>query len=174
VEWRNSLRGSVHLGTKGCLCDFTFNLDDVRIKVLSAFVCSYCSQALSAEGHPALPAEIRTVLGKQWLGRRDDPASPSGIVSKLGYDLFTTKGLTARWHERLLAGVQEEGAKQLVAVAGAILIALIAVLLLSLNINIPSDEQNAAAVRRLQPSAAVAPVRTGDVTLPAAPGTPDK
>src|SRR5262249_28168164 len=95
-----SLRGSVHLGTKGCILDFTANLDEVKHKVLGAFVCSHCRAALLADGQPALIAEIPTVLEKKWLGKESDPESPAATITKLGHNLFSTKGLkTTAWEK---------------------------------------------------------------------------
>jgi len=120
-----NLRSSIHLGTKGCICDFTESLDEARIKVLSAFLCSYCSTTLATAGYLNAPVEIRHVLGKKWFGKIDDPASPAAITAKLGHNLFLTKGLKATWGERAVATLQEEGIKQLIGVPGAIVIAAI-------------------------------------------------
>ena len=122
-----SLRGSVHLGTKGCLFDFTPSLDEVRFKVLGAFVCGHCSSALQTDGYPQVAAEIRSVLGKGWLGRVDDPGSPAAMVAKLGYNLFTTKGLKATPWEKILGTLQEEGVKLVLAVIGSVVGALVLV-----------------------------------------------
>ncbi len=118
-----SLRGSIHLGTKGCLCDFTPTLDEVRLKVLNAFICSHCRNALQHDGYPTLADELVTVLGKQWLGNSTDPNSPACIISKLGYDLFTTKGLEATSWEKFVALLQQEGVKQLITIVGGIILA---------------------------------------------------
>ncbi len=95
------LSGSAHLGTKGCICDFTANLADARIKVLSGFICHYCRSKLDAAGFNQLPDELAHVLKKDWLGEFTNPNSPAGIASKLGYDLFITKGLTTTLWERI-------------------------------------------------------------------------
>ena len=118
-----SLRGSIHLGTKGCLFDFTPTLGEVRLKVLNAFVCNYCRNALQNDGYPTLADELVTVLGKQWLGKSTNPNSPAGIVSKLGYDLFTTKGLEATSWEKFVTLLQQEGVKQLITIIGGIILA---------------------------------------------------
>ncbi len=122
-----SLRGSVHLGTKGCLCDFTEYTDETRFKALSAFLCQFCRDALTRDGVGGVAADLLRILDKQWLGRRSDPGSPAGIMSKLGYDLFLTKGLQpSRW-EKFVQTIQKEGTKELlrliaeVAIAGLLL-----------------------------------------------------
>lgn len=115
------LRGSVHLGTKGCLFDFTYDLDDVRFKVLNAFVCNHCVMALTADHLPRLPNEIQKVLSKKWLGLSSKAGSPAAIASKLGHDLFTTKGLQPTFWEQLLKVFREEGTKQVLAIVGIIL-----------------------------------------------------
>jgi len=53
-----TLQGSVHLGTKGCLCDFSASLDDTKLKVLNGFVCSYCRAALQTDGFAILADEL--------------------------------------------------------------------------------------------------------------------
>ena len=121
-----SLRGSIHLGTKGCVCDFTLNLEDARLKVLSGFVCGYCRTALETDNLPHLATEIERILGKRWLGKATNPATPAAIVSKLGHNLFTTKGLQPTKWERFVSALQDEGAKALMKVAGFILVALLA------------------------------------------------
>jgi hypothetical protein len=117
------LRGSQHLGTKGCVCDFTPNLDEVRIKVLSAFLCEHCSSALVSDGYPHLSAEVRRVLRKRWLGKIDEPSSPAAIAAKLGYNLFLTKGLKATPLERAITTLQEEGVKEFVKLVAAVILA---------------------------------------------------
>ncbi len=117
------LRGSVHLGTRGCICDFTDNLSDARTKVLSGFVCNYCSGRLEAEGFNQLPHELMHILKKDWLGKPTNPNTPAAIVSNLGYNLFITKGLTTTLGERIKAVLTEEVLKQFIAIIVAILIA---------------------------------------------------
>jgi hypothetical protein len=119
------LRGSVHLGTKGCLFDFTYNLDDVRFKVLNAFVCNYCVTALTVDQLPSLPHEIQKVLRKKWLGPSSKAGSPAAIVSKLGHDLFTTKGLQPTFWEQVIKILREEGTKQVLTIVGIVLGALL-------------------------------------------------
>lgn len=121
-----SLRPSIHLGTKGCVCDFTLNLDDVRFKVLNGFVCGHCRAALEADNLPHLATEVQKILSKRWLGKSTDPATPAAIVSKLGHDLFATKGLQPTKWERFFTTVQDEGAKTLMKGAGLVLLALLA------------------------------------------------
>ena len=97
-----SLRGSIHLGTKGCLFDFTASLSDVRNKVLNGYICGHCCEALKSDGLSDFADELTPIIEKQWLGKSDDPTSPAGISLKLGYDLFTTKGAeTTNWEKFL-------------------------------------------------------------------------
>src|SRR5207249_2687268 len=86
---------NIHLGTKGCLFDFTVLLSEARFKILQGFICSDCRAALSADGQSHLADELMPVLDStRWLGRSDDPLTPAGVVAKLGYDLFVTRGIT--------------------------------------------------------------------------------
>lgn len=118
-----SLRKSVHLGTKGCLFDFTAHLDEVRYKVLNGFICKHCSTALANEGLHQMRDDLLHVLRKEWLGVPDDPDSPSGIMAKLGYDLFLTRGLKPTPWETFMATIRQEGAKELIKIVGGILLA---------------------------------------------------
>jgi hypothetical protein len=124
-----SLRSSIHLGTKGCLFDFTPHLSEVRQKVLHAFICAYCRAALEADGLPELASELESVLGRQWLGTPTEPSTPAGIASNLGYNLFVTKGLKATPWEAFKSTVRQESATQLVTVAGVLLVAVLLVVL---------------------------------------------
>ncbi len=131
----SSLSGSVHLGTKGCLCDFTAPLSEVRLKVLNGFVCSYCRAALQTDGFAILADELVHILGKDWIGTSTDPRTPAGIAANLGYDLFITKGLKASKWEIMLTLLQQEGVKQLISIVGAVLqFILIALLILWLGL----------------------------------------
>ncbi|HJP72638.1 MAG TPA: hypothetical protein VJ914_00130 [Pseudonocardiaceae bacterium] len=105
-----SLSGSVHLGTKGCLMDFTGNLDDARQKVLRGGVVTH-------------------LLDREWLGQPTDPCIPAGIMANLKDDLFTAKGRQQTPREAFRAALAPEGAKQLVAGAGALVMAVLPFLL---------------------------------------------
>lgn len=118
-----SLSGSVHLGSKGCLFDFTRSLDEVRLKVLNAFVCTHCRSALENDKLPELAGAITTALARKWLGSPWETGSPASIISRLGYDLFTVKGAKATFWESLLSTVRQDGTKELIKVFGAIAVA---------------------------------------------------
>jgi len=121
------LNRSIHLGTNGCVCDFTANLDEARIKVLSSFVCEHCRTALREEGHGVLVEEVQTVLSRDWLGTVDNPSCPAAIVAKLGYNLFATKGFSATPWEKTLARASEEGIKQIVFLIASVILAVVLV-----------------------------------------------
>lgn len=118
-----SLQGSVHYGTKGCLFDFTPYLEDARYKVLNAFICTSCRNALIQDQLPELADEIIIVLRKQWFGKVTDLDSPAGITSKLGYNLFLTKGLDANVWEKLTEILREESVRLIMYVVGAVIVA---------------------------------------------------
>ena len=124
-----SLRSSVHLGTKGCLCDFTPALNEVRYKVMVGFICSHCQAALESDGLSDIIPDVQLMLSKEWLGTPTDPETPAGILFHLGYDLFVTKGLRATPWEAMRSSVRQEGVKQVVSIAGALLIAALIVAL---------------------------------------------
>jgi hypothetical protein len=118
------LSGSVHLGTKGCLMDFTASLDDVRLKSLQGFICHSCRKKLSEDGLADLADELVDVLDtSKWLGKTDDPSSPAGIVASFGYDLFTTKGVKPSIAERVNSALREEGLKEIIRLTGGISLA---------------------------------------------------
>lgn len=114
------LSGSVHAGTKGCLCDFTEYQDETRFKALEGFVCNHCRGVLGDFQNVA--DDITRILGWQWLGEKTDPGSPAGILSKLGYDLFLTKGLK-RVRDKILNTLREEITKDVVRIFVELLIA---------------------------------------------------
>jgi hypothetical protein len=124
-----SLRGSIHIGTKGCLEDFTPLLADARYKVLNAFICHHCREALEHDGFPTLADELLGILNKKWLGDPNEPNSPANISKKLGYNLFTTSGFESTSREKFMNLVQEESTKQVVNIIGAILVAILILIL---------------------------------------------
>jgi hypothetical protein len=155
------LRGSIHLGTKGCLCDFTYNISDARYKVLNAFVCSYCRKQLAADSLPLLADEVEQVLAKAWVGKAADAESPAAILAKLGLNLFTTKALKPGSWERFTTVLTEEGAKQAMRLISYVLVALFGALLVLLGvkaagpaaeIHTKADSQLEHATRALPPN----------------------
>ncbi len=124
------LNSSVHLGTKGCICDFTAYLSEARVKVLGGFVCHYCRAKLEAQGLPKFSDELEYILRREWLGSSNDPKTPAGIASNLGYNLFITKGLTTTPWERIKTVLIEEAPKQLIGIIAALFTAILIAYLL--------------------------------------------
>lgn len=128
-----SLSGSVHLGNKGCLMDFTEMMSEVHHKALLAFICDFCASRMRSDSRPGLAETIAGLLNRDWLGSPEDPRTPAGIAANLGYNLFTTKGLRPTRTESFLATMQQESAKQIIGITsstiGTILIAVIALVL---------------------------------------------
>ena len=118
-----SLSKSVHLGTKGCLLDFTADLSEARYKALQGYICTGCRERLKNDGVSRIADEVMTVLKMDWLGKPSDPYSPAGIVAKLGYNLFLTQGISPTWREGLRAGLRDEGTKELIKLIGAVILA---------------------------------------------------
>ena len=114
-----------HLGTKGCLFDFTAHLRDARFKILQGFICNHCRQTLYEAGYPKLADELVAILKKDWLGQPTNPSSPAGIISKLGYNLFLVKELQPTHKEKILATLQKEGVEEALKIISAIILALI-------------------------------------------------
>jgi hypothetical protein len=124
-----SLSGSIHLGNKSCLMDFTPVLSEARQKVLAGYVCQFCSSRMMEDNQAELPSVVSHLIDRKWLGSPVDTRSPAGVAANLGYDLFIVKGLRATARERFVTALQEEGAKQIAVVVGVILAAAILFLL---------------------------------------------
>lgn len=120
-----ALAGSIHLGTKGCICDFTESLNEVRFKILHGFVCNFCQGRLADVGLPGLGADVARILGKEWLGKRSNPGSVAGILASLDYDLFVTKAPDPTTWDKLRTKLQEEGTKQVIDLVGKLVLAFI-------------------------------------------------
>jgi hypothetical protein len=114
---------SVHLGTKGCLFDFTADLGEARYKALQSYICSVCRERLKAVGAINLADDLTRVLDTRWLGTSADPACPAGIVANLGYDLFRTKGIKPTLWESIRALLRDEVTKAFINLIAAVLLA---------------------------------------------------
>jgi hypothetical protein len=138
----HSLCGELHthMGTRGCLMDFSAVLSDVRQKVLVGVICQSCESVLREHGYPNLAEDLRPLLSRKWLGSTVDPASPAAIVSKLGYDLFITKGLKPNLIESVRTTLVQEGVKQILYVIAALLVAIFIGLIgiAALNVHVSS------------------------------------
>ncbi len=121
-----SLKLSVHFGTKGCLCDFSRSLDDVRLNVMNGFVCSYCREAFKHDGLTTLADELEYVLKKDWLGNVTEPYAPARLAANMGYNLFVTKGFIMSRREKLQSLLTEQFFTQLIALIAATIAAVIA------------------------------------------------
>lgn len=114
---------AVHIGTKGCLFDFTPTINDARFRVLNGFICSYCRVNLKVHGYGELLKELSPVLDKKWLGKSTEPHSPAGICSNLGCELFITKGLKPGLWENFLIFIQQESVKSFLVIITSIITA---------------------------------------------------
>jgi hypothetical protein len=123
---------AVHFGTKGCLCDFTADLTDVRFKVLHAFICRFCRESIEKDAAmKGLPDALLAVLDGSWLGTSADPSSPASISAKLGYDLFRVKGLKPTYLNKTLTMLEEDGTKELIKLVTTVFAVLIGAALLA-------------------------------------------
>jgi hypothetical protein len=120
-----SMGKSFHLGTKGCLFDFTADLGEARYKALQSFVCSVCRQRMKEAGAVNLADDLTRVLDLKWLGAPSDPHCPSGIVAKLGYNLFLTKGIEPTLWENVRFILRDEATKEAIKLIFAILLAAV-------------------------------------------------
>lgn len=117
-----------HLGTRGCVMDFSAKLSDVRQHVLLGYICHECESTIKRR-YPNLVPELREFLSKRWLGDPANPASPAAVVSKLKHDLFITKGLEPSLLERARMTLIQEGFKQIPTIIGLIVTAIVISLL---------------------------------------------
>jgi hypothetical protein len=118
-----ALHGSIHLGTRGCICDFTYDVGDTRLKVLGGFVCATCRRAMEESGTAQLADSVEFLLGKKWMGETKDPTSPVSICAKLGQHLFVTKVLQPSWWDRFTDALQREAVERMAKiVAVAVLV----------------------------------------------------
>ena len=114
----------IHLGNRACIFDFTDNLENTRYMALAGVgVCANCAAALSADGYPDAPTEIRRVSARDWRGDRSAPGTPANIMARLGYDLFLTKGFQPSFWERVKEIFAGDGIKELIKLAYAVLLA---------------------------------------------------
>lgn len=122
-----SFISSQHLGTKGCLFDFTPILADAKFKALQGFICHECRSSLAAAGHADLADALEPILSRKWIRRKSIPGSPASIMSKLGYDLFLAKGLQPTVWETIKSTLRKEGVKEILKIAATLLIAALLV-----------------------------------------------
>ena len=114
-----SLTDNIHLGTKGCLFDFTPLLSEARFRILQGFICSDCRRALDSDGLGQLADRLLPVLDTaRWLGKPEEPTAPAGVVAKLGYDLFFTRGIKPSWREKIKTALRDEGVKEVIRIIG--------------------------------------------------------
>jgi hypothetical protein len=118
-----SLSGSVHLGTKGCLQDFTEDLGDARQKVLRGYVCHHCRTLMTNDGQPTLADTVTHLLDRDWLGQPTNPRSPAGVMANLRYDLFTIRGRKETVTELFRTTLRQEGIKQVATTTVTLMIA---------------------------------------------------
>jgi hypothetical protein len=115
---------TIHLGTRGCIFDFTENLGNTRFMVLTGVgVCSACAAALERDGFSNAANEIRRVASCDWRGDRQIAGTPTNIMERLGYPLYLTKSFEPSLGERLRLLFTDEGSKELIKFVFAILIA---------------------------------------------------
>jgi len=117
---------STHMGTRGCLFDFCASLSDARQNVLSGSICKLCQAVMSDHGHGDLVNPLLKMLSRDWIGNSQDPASPAGITSKLGHDLFLTKGLKPNPIESMKMTFAQESAKIIPATVAVLIAAALA------------------------------------------------
>jgi hypothetical protein len=126
---RPHYRKLYHLGTKGCVFDFNPSINDIKARALQGFVCNHCRDLLKQGGQPNFADELTEILSKKWLGNLSDPSSPATIITKLGYNMFITKGLKPSFWENLQGTLQQDIPRQIINIIGAIVLAALLIYL---------------------------------------------
>lgn len=114
-----------HFLTKGCLFDFSANLDDARLGVLTGFICRKCRQQISEVTSEGFLSDIRSLAEVTSLGNSAAPSHVALLVKKLGFDLFRTKGVRPTVWERIRDLMEEEALKTAFNILGTVLIAVL-------------------------------------------------
>jgi hypothetical protein len=112
-----------HYGTKGCIFDFSADLADVRLAVLTGLLCDQCCNKITHFCSKKLVEDAKLLLRKKWLGDSTNPTDVAITTKKLGYDLFHTKGAKQTTIEYLSAKIQEEAIKSLLQIIGGVILA---------------------------------------------------
>ena len=120
-----ALSKSTHLGTKGCLFDFTPELSEARYKALQSFMCANCRKRLQGSGSEQLVEDFSRASDLSWLGLPSDPHCPAGIVANLGYNLFLTKGIQPTFWENVRSVLRDEATKEAIKIVFALLLAFL-------------------------------------------------
>lgn len=112
-----------HHETKGCIFDFSVDLADARLAVLTGLVCESCCDTIIRFGSEKLVEDAKLLLRKKWLGDSTNPTDVATTAKKLGYDLFHTKGAKQTLWERLSAIIQEEAIRSLLQIIALVIVA---------------------------------------------------
>src|SRR5438270_1527404 len=94
-----------------------------KFKALQGFICYDCRSTLAAAGHTGLADALEPILDRKWIRRKSIPGSPASVMSKLGYDLFLTKGLQPTFWETAKGALRKDGVKEILKIASTLLIA---------------------------------------------------
>ena len=118
-------RVSSHHPTRACVWDFDANIADARLSPLVGYLCDSC-EALIAERVSANElTEIRHLLSHKWIGRMEDPGTVASNLKRVfGYDLASTRGLSAGFWDSLRVAVPVEFVKFLAAVITGVVLTL--------------------------------------------------
>lgn len=116
-----------HHTTKGCIFDFTADLDDARYKALTGYLCPACEAILANPGKTTELEDAVGLIKRNWLGSANEPSPEAIMAKKLGYDLFQTRGLTPSWSEKAVETLQEEWVNVLSKIIGGVALAALVV-----------------------------------------------
>jgi hypothetical protein len=104
-----------HYPTRACIWDFNANLEDVRLGILVGYLCSACSEELSAVISAAELDAIKQFIKNDWIGRTEDLGTVASNLKRIyRYDLDRTRGLSPSFWDLLIQGMTSEAAKWIV------------------------------------------------------------
>jgi hypothetical protein len=123
-----------HFQTKGCIGDFCENLEDARNHVLVGNICERCGKEMEKIYGPEFLCDLKKLLTTSWIGSMDDTTSVASILKKVyGYDLYMTKGLSPKLHERVKGVLISAGTTEIIKI---IIWLIVGLLLVRLGIKI--------------------------------------
>jgi hypothetical protein len=123
-----ALSGSTHLGTRGCVMDFTSSLDEVRFKVLTGHICDHCAGVLLADRGEEDAADIAVLSQLTWLGDPAVGSSPAHTAALLGHNLYVNRAIEPTFVESIRTTLRQQSVPQMLTIVAGLVTAGLIVL----------------------------------------------